>query len=349
MSLTTPIVGTGDVTIYIVQKRAIAEGLMCSLADGTSSSLVATPAIEYVDDTQYWQWNNTYIGASSAADMVFRVITCRCASGALSQWVNGQLQSNNVSGSTSAGSLTTLGRYLSSFFASGELLGVAVYSVAHDNTTRVANENSVAAAFAIRNLIFVGDSITYGYLSTSPGGITGTSYPATTFPTLQGSATSFKGVNLGVSGKSVASMRTDAPTNVDPMLFGGGRIFFEGGLNDIFIGGATPDVSAIISNYIGFITDRISAGWTASQIYALTIHSILYPSSVAWPADPNPTILTINAAIIAGATTHGYKVIDITQDSLLNDPSNFTYRAPDGEHFIDAGYARYGVFVASNI
>jgi lysophospholipase L1-like esterase len=137
--------------------------------------------------------------------------------------------------------------------------GLAGYG-SYTNSTGIQVTNLVATNILLSfNVVCDGDSITAGYLLSNPYT---QDWPAQTEAAL-GSAYVFN--NFAVSGETVATMTTNAPSTIDPLVSSAYRnniaVLF-GGTNDIYFDADSDDTaSTTISRVVAYCQARQAAGW----------------------------------------------------------------------------------------
>lgn len=173
-----------------------------------------------------------------------------------------------------------------------------------------------------RQVICEGDSITYGL------GYTATSYPVQMQPLF---AQSWVVSNLGTSGKTLATMTTEAATRVDP-FYNANRtknvVCIFGGINDA---GAGTSAAAIYANMQAYVAARQAAGFQV-VVFTLLPH-------------PTPAIEAIRVAyntLLRADNAGADGIADVAADSRIGDPGDnldTTYYDADTVHPNTAGYA----------
>jgi lysophospholipase L1-like esterase len=180
-----------------------------------------------------------------------------------------------------------------------------------------------------RNVVFEGDSITYGFEATTP-------YP-TICQTLMGLD---QIANVATSGNTLTDMLSQAATEVDPLYDAGydrNIAVLMAGRNDISDGRTSAQIYADI---IAWCQGRRAAG------FEVIIHTIL-PRVLELTYDPSGTQAAVNALIRANWATFADGLCDCASDSLMS-PATYEYY-PHGIHPSDAGYAIIADWAASAI
>ncbi len=191
----------------------------------------------------------------------------------------------------------------------------------------------IPVSYPVR-LVYDGDSITGGYLSTC-----GFSYPNQADLLLS----QCDGYNFGMGGETLAEMLAAAPTSLDPLYDSTKRqniVVICGGTNDLYAG-ATP--ASVYANLEAYCAARRTAGW---KVVVTTI----LPRSASDSFESNRQ--TLNASIRANWGTFADGLADIAADSRIGAPganANLAYFAADGTHPNNAGYGILAGIVAGAV
>jgi len=178
---------------------------------------------------------------------------------------------------------------------------------------------AVPATYASR-LVFDGDSLTEGYMSTD-----GFSYPNQAALLLPG----YEMYNCGVSSKTLAQMVSTAPTVVDPLRDATKTrnvCVIWGGTNDLYVSGATVD--ATYSSLLTYCAARRAAGWR------VVVATMLQRSA---PQTVEDKRLDYNNRIRAGWQSFADALADFAADARLSNCANGAYFS-DGTHLTNLGY-----------
>jgi len=162
-------------------------------------------------------------------------------------------------------------------------------------------------AGATTNLVFHGDSITWEE-------ILGVGNEAQTYPQMLGTISAarqggtFNVTQVGQSGSTwnysdgadPDSLLDTAAAEIDTLLTPTAKLFLFAGTNGLALSGRTG--AQEFTDFVTYFNARITAGWTASQIYVLTCL-------------PRAAISTeraaYNTALAGGVATYGYTLIDL--------------------------------------
>jgi lysophospholipase L1-like esterase len=207
--------------------------------------------------------------------------------------------------------------------ANNNFFAAIVYAAALSSVDEATLAAYLKTLYAIPDytdqIVFVGDSLTFGQ-----GSATGKGLPYTISPNLTRRC---RVVNNGVSGSLFASVNT--PT-YNATLFPNKQIIINGIVaNDINAGTTGASLNTSMQSWI---TARKATGWI------VCIGTITRWTAWASGGAKDNERVAYNNAIKSNAVAGGYTVLDY--DSIINqqDPTNTTYFA-DGTHPTDAGYA----------
>lgn len=142
--------------------------------------------------------------------------------------------------------------------------------------------------------------------------------------------------NFGVSGQGVASMLTDAATQIDPIAPSAAlRVLVAwGGTNDLGPSGA-GSMSTLETNFTTYCTDRRTAGY---KIIVLT----LLPRGDGVAASQETARATYNTWLRANYASFSDALVDVGADSHIGAPgaySDLTYYSGDNVHPNTTGLA----------
>ena len=204
---------------------------------------------------------------------------------------------------------------------------------------------------------FVGDSLTYGYLSSNPAT---KSYPAQlignslndTTPAAWTSAgmSWFSGCtysnNVGITGAGlVSTLPTDYPTHVHPhspaVTGAPGYLFIMIGANDI-PGGVGNTVAAVQTYHdttlASYMTTVLGDGWNVVFLTETQMYVAGDPFLVMGYNDMLKAT-TYSFTPMAGVMQQARQPIAVVDTfNALTDPSNLNFYVAGNEHFTDAGY-----------
>ena len=183
-------------------------------------------------------------------------------------------------------------------------------------------------------IIFDGDSWTVGKQANA------VPYPLVATQAIGGN---WRATSVAVSGQTVATMTTNAPTNVDTLIdaaqFPRNVVVMLGGINDI---AGSADAATTYARIVAYHQARRAAGW---KTVACTIpHATA--ASVGGAAF-NPVADAVNALIRANWGTFADALADLAADSRLQDATDTTYYNADELHGTTAGYAVVGAIVGA--
>lgn len=206
------------------------------------------------------------------------------------------------------------------------------------NTTGLHYESitSTSVRAAANNIVCDGDSITAG---------TGTNtlpWP-TQLATALGSTYLVR--NVGVSGKQVSELTTDAATGVDPKFsedFDRNLCVLFGGTNDIYFNADASDAgSTTISNIAAYCAARQAVGWTVVVVTILPRGGDFSTSTL--PATKathfNARRAAVNTSVRANYLTYANALADVAINATIGDDgddANTTYYQ-DNIHPTNAG------------
>ncbi len=170
---------------------------------------------------------------------------------------------------------TPLPVYSAVDMALARIVPLVAAQLAVNGTVTISGKTLVGPPTGSRNVVFVGDSLTYGY--TEPGGAQQASnYPALTVPQLAPAQYAGNVNNMGVSGYTVAQMNTAAAATVDVLKVAGKTniIVLMGGANDIKV---ETDAATTYSRITTYWAARKTATW--DKVVAVTIAAFEWPFS----------------------------------------------------------------------
>lgn len=166
----------------------------------------------------------------------------------------------------------------------------------------------------------------------------------------------YTALNYSVGGQTMATMATDAATQIDPLYYPPQRqvVIAWGGTNDLYFGASAATTYARI---VAYATARKAAGW---RVILLTI---LPRSNSGTPAGFEVARQAVNASLLAdfpaatgeaGITTgaaYADYLVHVGGDSMIGDAGdelNTTYYL-DKVHLTSAGYAIVADYVKKAI
>jgi lysophospholipase L1-like esterase len=170
-------------------------------------------------------------------------------------------------------------------------------------------------------VMFDGDSRTYGTLVTTP-------YPMQ----ILAARTNVAGFNLGVAGRKVSEMVTNATANIDTKIAAGRTtVTIFGGVNDVVDGGV--DAATIFGRLETYYNARKAAGATCKVCTEIDAQDAAR-NTAGWHATVWPAL---NVLIHNGIPAAD--IIDLGADPRLQDATNAEYFNADKVHLTDAGNA----------
>ena len=185
-----------------------------------------------------------------------------------------------------------------------------------------------------KNVLFIGDSLTFGNMGTDPD-TGGQLYPQKNYPQYFAEKTGCTVYNNGRSGANGVSYRDYAYPEIDFSIEYAAAIIMLGtnlGLNDVY-GEAYAD-----------IIEQLAADTEGkTQIFLATPPYNNYSSGVFSYAK--------NAAAVVKqmGETYCLPVIDVYYESGINQFNGDLCRPVDDLHFNDEGYSRLGTFIANRV
>ena len=196
-----------------------------------------------------------------------------------------------------------------------------------------ANGNANAYPFTSqaitqKQIVCDGDSLTEGYPKTTTWA---QSYPGQ-LDTAYSGANAVR--NVGVSGKAISQLLTDAATKFDWLyatVYAKNICVIWAGINDILLLNRTA--AAIYADLVTYCQARQAVGW---QVVICTLTPSQYSGQ---PVDTQTRIDTINTNIRNNYTDYADGLADLAAEANLSDPTNTTYFNADKLHLKDAGQA----------
>lgn len=210
-------------------------------------------------------------------------------------------------------------------FWTGRIQAMAIYDIALDATQiglLTIAMNAIDSGKEV--LIFDGDSHTLG-----TGGVT--PYPEQFLALI---SASYNYSNFGIGGQTIATMQTDAATQVDVLYASPEKsvVFAWGGTNDIAAGETSATVITRIQTYCAA---RKAAG------FKVVVFTIL-PNGGPVPPDYETKRLDVNNSVRANYATYADALCDIGANCYVGDADDVndtTYYQSDKIHLTNAGYA----------
>jgi len=193
-------------------------------------------------------------------------------------------------------------------------------------------------AISKSNVIFDGDSLTFGFGSTG-----GQSYPKQLNDLFKAqNGITIGAYNYGVSGQRVDQMTADAVAQIDVLKNITHNILVVwGGVNDY---AQAASVATILSRLNDYVTARKAAGWKVYVCTLLPHSSTAAPPPPAWLTDR----ILINDGIKSSIAAIADGIIDLASDAILGVEgvqNDLTYYTADKIHLTNAGYGRVAAFV----
>lgn len=171
-------------------------------------------------------------------------------------------------------------------------------------------------------MVFDGDSLT-----TASSG----DYPSQLIASLPGTVVQVgvgKTFNVAVGGQTIATMLTNAASNVDSKFEAGkyNYVFILGGTNDVAAG---DNATTVYNRIVSYCTARRSAG------FRVVVSTLTHKGNPA----QNTIIDSINTSIRANWATFADALADLDADSRLQNPADTTYFQADQLHYNTSGAA----------
>ena len=185
-----------------------------------------------------------------------------------------------------------------------------------------------------KNVLFIGDSLTFGNMGTDPG-TGGQLYPQKNYPQYFAEKTGCTVYNKGRSGANGVSYRDSVYPEIDFSVNYAAAIIMLGtnlGLNDVY-GEAYADIIENLAEDTGGKT----------QIFLVTPPYNNYSTAVFNYAKNS------NAVVKQMGETYCLPVIDAYYESGINQFNGGLCRPVDDLHFNDEGYRRLGYFIANQV
>lgn len=262
---------------------------------------------------------------------------------------NGLSKSTSTTGNLGfSGSLTIGSLSDPSFYYDGDIAEIIIYNTVLDDTQIGQVESYLMTKYGIVSnmpsttiplFVFDGDSLTAGNGSTG-----GLNYPAQT-QTQLGITGTYQ--NFGVGGQTVASMNSDAVTQID-QEYSSSRttniISSWGGVNDLAASGYV-DAPTTYNRIVAYAQARRSAGFKV-------IVSTILPQSATGPVDYETSRQTVNNLVRSNWTTFADGISDIASDSVVGQAGaelNSTYYQSDKIHMTNVGYGIAASYVTAAI
>lgn len=188
---------------------------------------------------------------------------------------------------------------------------------------------------ANKNVLFIGDSLTYGNMGTDPE-TGGQLYPDKNYPEYFADITGCNIYNKGVSGASASSYLTNVYSTIDFTVDYDLILIMLGtnlGLNNTY----GQDYRTIIENLF-----RDTNG--AARIFLITppYNNMTSTGHARYAREANPVVKTVGQE-------YCLPVIDTYYESGLNSSNGVLARPIDDLHFNDWGYQRLGTFIANQV
>lgn len=235
----------------------------------------------------------------------------------------------------SAGTNASSAFYVARYLGGGFNTSIDFYEILNYNRALTAQEVADLKAYAYsnyniqtktKNIVFDGDSLTFGYSVQSNRGFV--NYP-TQLITLLPDAAAWRFVNFGISGQTFTTMNTNAAANVDPFYSGSytkNICVAWGGTNDMTTGGASA-----ADTY-----DQAKTYWAARRLAGWKVIAITMLPNISEPkrTDFNNLVRSDSSLYDALADVETIPAIGATGAA-----SDTTYFAADGLHMNEVGYA----------
>lgn len=186
-----------------------------------------------------------------------------------------------------------------------------------------------------KNVLFIGDSLTFGNMGTDPG-TGGQLYPAKNYPQYFAEKTGCSVYNHGRSGANAVSYRDSVYSEIDFSIDYDIALVMLGanlGLADVY-GEAYAEIIENLAEDTGGKT----------QIFLVTP-----PYNGMTGTGHARYAKEANAVVKQMGETYCLPVIDAYHDSGINQFNGALYRPIDDLHFNDAGYERLAGFIANQV
>lgn len=184
-------------------------------------------------------------------------------------------------------------------------------------------------ATTLPNIIFDGDSLTYGTGSTD-----GLDYPAQTI-TLLGGSSAYDSTNIGVASEKIETMVTNAPNIVD-ITYASYRddnfVLIWGGTNDLYF---EADDTTVYDYIVSYAEARKNEG------FKVAVFTILPRSAGSMPENFETYRLSVNTMLRANWEAFADALVDVAGDSRIGDSGDeldTTYYSGDKVHLNNTGY-----------
>lgn len=211
---------------------------------------------------------------------------------------------------------------------------MSLYGIDGNVVSSGGNGNSVSP-LAGKNVLFVGDSLTFGCMGTDPD-TGGQLYPEKNYPQYFAEKSGCVVHNHGRSGANAVSYRDYVYPDIDFTVDYAAVIIMLGtnlGLDDVY-GEAYADIIEKLGEDTGGKT----------QIFLVT------PPYNGMTSTNHATFAkNANAVVKTMGETYCLPVIDTYHESGINQFNGTLYRPIDDLHFNDAGYERLGTFIANQV
>ena len=205
----------------------------------------------------------------------------------------------------------------------------------YDGNGNVVSVGGGALPLAGKNVLFIGDSLTFGAMGTDPD-TGGQLYPAKNYPQYFAEKTGCVVYNKSQSGANASSCLEYIYPQIDFTVDYAAAIIMLGtnlGLNDVY-GEAYAD-----------IVERLAADTGGkTQIFLVTP-----PYNGMTSTGHARYAKEANAVVKQMGETYCLPVIDAYHDSGVNQFNGTLYRPVDDLHFNDAGYERLAGFIANQV
>jgi lysophospholipase L1-like esterase len=242
------------------------------------------------------------------------------------------------------------GAYVSNMLQSGQTLlgtlypGSAAGTLTMGDSTDTATIGVTATANAVNNIVWSGDSLTYGQNGNNPGTTSATRLAVV----LNGLGPSWSGTNTGVAGQTLTQMTAQLGSQINALYNSSAQnnyLVVQGGHNDIGSAGPYLTAAQVIANIKTYLTTAFAAHtW---KIIWCTEPPAAYPG--AYPYNFDQIRDAVNAYMRANWQFLGITALsDFASSQIMGQDGqeyNATYYSnSDFTHPTNAGYTIWGQY-----
>lgn len=313
-------------TVFVVCKSTTTA---LQVAFGSTSSNL------YVGQDQYTPTNytnnltpnrgRTVLGANTPN--AWRVQTLRYSGSNRTDRMNGVGRVKSTTGNLGLSGTATIGAFTGGSFGwTGDIAEIIVYKAALTDQQILDVESFLNTRYALTTqtapqVLFDGDSITLGYLVTTP------------WPTRAMTSITARWTNLGVNGHTVTDLNTDRPDQIETAYTDGTQniICVFAGTNDMYFGASAATTLTRLQTYHAAVR---ALGYKTIQF------TVLPRSGGATPGGFEAARQTLNTSIRANSGGWYDALCDVAADSRIGDSgdeTNTTFYQGDTTHPNDTG------------